>query len=44
LKDISENLYISKYEHIKNNFNKVKNLIIPEDIIYKIIKQKYESN
>jgi hypothetical protein len=39
LKDISENLYISKYEHIKNNFNKVKNLIIPEDIIYKIIKK-----
>jgi hypothetical protein len=44
LNDITEELYNSKLKHVKKNFNKVKDLMVPEDIIYKIIKQKYENS
>lgn len=41
--DLNEDLYKSKIEHVKNNLEKVKEFLIPEDIIYKIIKEKNES-
>jgi hypothetical protein len=44
IKDLTPELYYSKIEHVKNNFDFVKNFIIPEDIIYKIIEEKYESS
>jgi hypothetical protein len=37
--NLNKELYDTKMEYIKNNFNRVKDLIIPEDIIYKIIKK-----
>jgi hypothetical protein len=44
IKDLTPELYYSKIEFIKNNFDKVKKILIPEDIIYPIIKEKYESS
>lgn len=40
IEDLTPDLYYSKIESIRNNFNTVKNYILPEDIIYKIIKEK----
>jgi small GTP-binding protein len=44
IKDLTPELYYSKIEFVKNNFEIVKNFLIPEDIIYNIIKEKYESS
>jgi hypothetical protein len=39
IEELNEYLYKSKIEHVKNNFEIVKNYLLPEDIIYKIIKE-----
>jgi hypothetical protein len=40
-KTLTTDFYYSKIESIKNNFDLVKNFLIPEDIIYNIINEKY---
>ena len=40
IEDLNEDLYKSKIEHVKNNFEIVKNYLLPEDIIYKKIKNE----
>jgi hypothetical protein len=39
LSDLNESLYKSKLNNVKNNFELVKELMVPEDVIYKTLKQ-----
>jgi hypothetical protein len=40
IKNLTHELYESKIKSINNNFIKAKKFMIPEDIIYDILKEK----